>query len=316
MAGEGSNKQGRHALELGIIGLGRMGANMTERLLNGGHRVVGYTRDAAKVQAAVKIGAVGAESIEDLVSKLTAPKAVWLMVPAGGPTEDMIDTLIPLLEAGDTIIDGGNSYYKDSMRRSKKVGEHGLSYLDSGTSGGVWGLKNGYSLMVGGDPAVFARLEPLFQTLAPGHDKGYGLVGPSGAGHFTKMIHNGIEYGMMQALGEGFEIMAKKEELNLDLHQVGKVWQHGSVVVSWLLDLAVLALEDDPRLEKLEAYVDDSGEGRWTVQEAIDLDSPAEVLTLSLMRRFRSRDASPFSDRMLAALRQQFGGHAVKVAGE
>ncbi len=303
-------------MELGIIGLGRMGANMTERLLGGGHRVVAYTRDQAKVQAAVDIGAVGAESIADLVSKLTAPKAVWTMVPAGGPTEDMIDTLIPLLEAGDTIIDGGNANYKDSMRRSKKVGEHGLSFLDSGTSGGIWGLKNGYSLMVGGEPEVFARLEPLFQTLAPGHDKGYGLVGPAGAGHFTKMVHNGIEYGMMQAMGEGFEILAKKEELGLDLAQVGRVWQHGSVIVSWLLDLAVLALEDDPKLEKLEAYVDDSGEGRWTVQEAIDLDSPAEVLTLALMRRFRSRDASPFSDRMLAALRQQFGGHAVKETGK
>jgi 6-phosphogluconate dehydrogenase len=303
-------------MELGIIGLGRMGANMTERLLGGGHRVVAYTRDAAKVQAAVDIGAVGAESIADLVGKLTAPKAVWVMVPASGPTEDMIDTLIPLLAAGDTIIDGGNANYKDSMRRAKKVGEYGLSFLDSGTSGGIWGLKNGYSLMVGGEPEVFARLEPLFQTLAPGHDKGYGLVGPAGAGHFTKMVHNGIEYGMMQAMGEGFEILAKKEEMGLDLAQVGRVWQHGSVIVSWLLDLAVLALEDDPKLEKLEAYVDDSGEGRWTVQEAIDLDSPAEVLTLALMRRFRSRDASPFSDRMLAALRQQFGGHAVKETGK
>ncbi len=303
-------------MELGIIGLGRMGANMTERLLGGGHRVVAYTRDAAKVQAAMDIGAVGAESIADLVGKLTAPKAVWVMVPAGGPTEDMIDTLIPLLAAGDTIIDGGNANYKDSMRRAKKVGEYGLSFLDSGTSGGIWGLKNGYSLMVGGEPEVFARLEPLFQTLAPGHDKGYGLVGPAGAGHFTKMVHNGIEYGMMQAMGEGFEILAKKEEMGLDLAQVGRVWQHGSVIVSWLLDLAVLALEDDPKLEKLEAYVDDSGEGRWTVQEAIDLDSPAEVLTLALMRRFRSRDASPFSDRMLAALRQQFGGHAVKETGK
>ncbi|HJN39637.1 MAG TPA: decarboxylating 6-phosphogluconate dehydrogenase [Chloroflexota bacterium] len=303
-------------MELGIIGLGRMGANMTERLLGRGHRVVAYTRDQAKVQAAVDIGAVGAESIADLVSKLTAPKAVWTMVPAGGPTEDMIETLIPLLEAGDTIIDGGNANYKDSMRRAKKVGEHGLSFLDSGTSGGVWGLKKGYSLMVGGEPEAFARLEPLFQTLAPGHDKGYGLVGPAGAGHFTKMVHNGIEYGMMQAIGEGFEILAKKEELELDLAQVGRVWQHGSVIVSWLLDLAVLALEDDPKLEKLEAYVDDSGEGRWTVKEAIDLDSPAEVLTLALMRRFRSRDASPFSDRMLAALRQQFGGHAVKETGK
>lgn len=299
-----------------MIGLGRMGANMAERLERGGHRVVGYSLDEAEVAAAVETGVIGASSLEEMVQNLTAPRALWSMVPAGGATEGVIDALIPLLERGDTIIDGGNANYKDSMRRAEKVGEHGLHYLDAGTSGGVWGLQNGYSLMVGGEPEVFARWEPIFQTLAPGPDKGYGLVGPSGAGHFTKMIHNGIEYGMMQALGEGFEIMAKKDQLNLDLHQIAKVWQHGSVIVSWLLDLAVLALEEDPRLEKLEAYVEDSGEGRWTVQEAIDLDSPAEVLTLSLLRRFRSRDASPFSDRMLAALRNQFGGHAVKKAGQ
>ncbi len=298
-----------------MIGLGRMGANMAERLERGGHRVVGYSLDEGEIAAAVKTGVTAASSLEEVVAELTAPRAIWSMVPAGSATEGVIDALIPLLDAGDTIIDGGNANYKDSIRRARKVAEHGLHYLDAGTSGGVWGLRNGYSLMVGGEPEVFARWEPIFQTLAPGPDKGYGLVGPSGAGHFTKMIHNGIEYGMMQSLGEGFEIMAKKEELNLDLHQIAKVWQHGSVIVSWLLDLAVLALEEDPRLEKLEAYIEDSGEGRWTVQEAIDLDSPAEVLTLSLLRRFRSRDPSPFSDRMLAALRNQFGGHAVRKAG-
>ena len=298
-----------------MIGLGRMGANMAERLERGGHRVVGYSLDEGEIAAAVKTGVTAAASLEEVVAELTAPRAIWSMVPAGSATEGVIDALIPLLDAGDTIIDGGNANYKDSIRRARKVAEHGLHYLDAGTSGGVWGLRNGYSLMVGGEPEVFARWEPIFQTLAPGPDKGYGLVGPSGAGHFTKMIHNGIEYGMMQSLGEGFEIMAKKEELNLDLHQIAKVWQHGSVIVSWLLDLAVLALEEDPRLEKLEAYIEDSGEGRWTVQEAIDLDSPAEVLTLSLLRRFRSRDPSPFSDRMLAALRNQFGGHAVRKAG-
>ena len=297
-----------------MIGLGRMGANMAERLERGGHSVVGYSLDEAEVAAAVETGVTGASSLEELVGKLTAPRAVWCMVPSGSVTEGVIDSLIPLLEAGDTIIEGGNSNYKDSMRRAEKVAEHGLHYLDAGTSGGGWGLQNGYSLMVGGDPEVFARWEPIFQTLAPGPDKGYGLVGPSGAGHFTKMVHNGIEYGMMQSLGEGFELMAKKEVLDLDLHQIARVWQHGSVIVSWLLDLAVLALEEDPRLEKLEAYVEDSGEGRWTVQEAIELESAAEVLTLSLLRRFRSRDASPFSDRMLAALRNQFGGHAVKKA--
>ena len=298
-----------------MIGLGRMGANMAERLERGGHRVVGYSLDEGEIAAAVKTGVTAASSLEEVVAELTAPRAIWSMVPAGSATEGVIDALIPLLDAGDTIIDGGNANYKDSIRRARKVAEHGLHYLDAGTSGGVWGLRNGYSLMVGGEPEVFARWEPIFQTLAPGPDEGYGLVGPSGAGHFTKMIHNGIEYGMMQSLGEGFEIMAKKEELNLDLHQIAKVWQHGSVIVSWLLDLAVLALEEDPRLEKLEAYIEDSGEGRWTVQEAIDLDSPAEVLTLSLLRRFRSRDPSPFSDRMLAALRNQFGGHAVRKAG-
>lgn len=273
-----------------------------------------YSLNCAEVAAAVESGMTGADSIEAVVQKLTPPRAIWSMVPAGSPTDNVVDTLTNVLDRGDTIIDGANSNYKDSIRRAARVNKLGLNYLDAGTSGGVWGLQNGYSLMVGGEPEVFGYWEPLFQALAPESDRGYGLVGPSGAGHFTKMIHNGIEYGMMQAMGEGFEIMSKKGALNLDLCQIGKIWQHGSVISSWLLDLTVLTLEKDPRLERIEAYVEDSGEGRWTVQEAIELASPAEILTLSLLRRFRSRDASSFSDRMLAALRNEFGGHEVKKA--
>lgn len=299
-------------MEIGLVGLGRMGANMTERLLNGGHSVVVTTRDKSKIDVAVKKGAIGASSLEEVVTKLSAPRGIWIMLPAGDITESTIKELMTLLDPDDTIIDGGNANYKDSERRAKYLAEAGFNFLDAGTSGGVWGLKNGYSIMVGGEPEIFARFEPVVKTLAPGPDRGYGLVGSAGAGHYAKMIHNGIEYGMMQALAEGFEILGKKREYEFDLHQVGEVWQHGSVIVSWLLDLAVRALEEDPDLSALEAYVEDSGEGRWTVQEAIDLDSPAEVLTLALLRRFRSRDESPFSDRMLAALRQQFGGHAVR----
>ncbi len=302
-------------MEIGIIGLGRMGLNMTERWLRFDHRVVAYNRSPGPVAEAVEKGAVGTGSLADLVQRLEAPagqRVLWTMVPAGAVTENMIMQLIPLLSRGDVIVDGGNANYKDSQRRSEMLAAEGLHFLDCGTSGGVWGLANGYSLMVGGDRHVYQRLEPLFVALAPGPDRGLGLVGPAGAGHFAKMIHNGIEYGMMQAMAEGFEIMAKKTELDLDLALVGRIWRYGSVIQSWLLDLAVRALEEDPRLENLEAYVADSGEGRWTVQEAIDLDSPAEVLTLALLRRFRSRDPSPFSERMLAALRQQFGGHAVR----
>ena len=302
-------------LEIGIIGLGRMGLNMTQRWLAAGHRVVAQNRSPEPVAAAVAKGAVGAARLNELVERLEADpgkRVVWTMVPAGAVTERMICDLIPLLSPGDAIIDGGNANYKDSQQRAARLASEGIEFLDCGTSGGVWGLVNGYSCMIGGPQDVFDRLEPLFAALAPSSDRGYGRVGPAGAGHFCKMIHNGIEYGMMQALAEGFEILAKKKELDLDLLAVGRIWQYGSVISSWLLDLAVNALDEDPRLEKLEAYVPDSGEGRWTVQEAIDLDSPAEVLTLALMRRFRSRDPSPFSDRMLAALRQQFGGHAVR----
>ncbi len=236
------------------------------------------------------------------------------MVPAGPPTEDTIDSLIPLLARGDVVLEGGNSNYKDSIRRAEKLAGHGIDFLDVGTSGGVWGLAEGYSLMIGGDPETFRRLEPIFQTLAPGDAQGYGHVGPAGAGHFVKMVHNGIEYGMMQAYAEGFELMQAKEEFNLDLPQIAEIWRYGSVVRSWLLDLSAAALTEDPELESLESYVDDSGEGRWTVQESVDLAVPTPVITLSLQARFRSRQAQPFGGRLLAAMRNQFGGHAVKPA--
>ena len=299
-------------MNIGIYGLGRMGANMARRLIRGGIEVVVSNRSPGPIAELAGEGAVGASSIEDLVGKLDSPRTVWLMVPAGAVTDAALDSVTPLLETGDIVIDGGNSNYKDSIRRGEALSSQGLRFLDVGTSGGIWGLERGYSMMIGGDRSAFDHIEQVFQTLAPGADRGYGYVGPTGAGHFTKMVHNGIEYGMMQAMAEGFEIMHKKTDLGLDLAAVGRIWQHGSVVSSWLLDLAVAALDDDHDLSGLEAYVEDSGEVRWTVLEAVDLDSAAPVITLSLLRRFRSRDPSPFSDRMLAALRNQFGGHAVK----
>ncbi|MCH8898019.1 MAG: decarboxylating 6-phosphogluconate dehydrogenase, partial [Chloroflexi bacterium] len=299
-------------MELGMIGLGRMGGNMVQRLLLGGHRIVIYDRSAEAVSTSQSQGAEGASSLSDLVAKLAMPRAVWIMVPQGAPTEDTIDSLIPLLASGDTILDGGNANYKDSMRRAEKLAGHGLDFMDVGTSGGIWGLAEGYSLMVGGQVETFQRLEPIFQTLAPAPDQGYSHVGPVGAGHFVKMVHNGIEYGLMQSYAEGFEIMEAKKEFGLDLRQIAETWRFGSVVRSWLLDLAVLALKEDPNLESLQAYVDDSGEGRWTVQESIDLAVPAPVITLSLQQRFRSRQHGPFGVKLLAALRNQFGGHAVK----
>ena len=301
-------------MELGMVGLGRMGGNMVQRLLNGGHRVVTYDRSAEAVNTSKSQGAVGASSLEDLAGQLSQPRAVWMMVPAGPPTEDTIDSLIPLLSAGDTVLDGGNANYKDSMRRAERLAGHGIDFMDVGTSGGIWGLAEGYSLMIGGEKHVYQRLEPIFQTLAPGVDQGLSHVGPAGAGHFVKMVHNGVEYGLMQAYAEGFEIMEAKKEFGLDLGQIAQGWRHGSVVRSWLLDLAAAALEEDPNLDNLEAYVDDSGEGRWTVQESIDLAVPAPVITLSLQQRFRSRQDGPFGAKMLAALRQQFGGHAVRPA--
>ena len=302
-------------MQLGMVGLGRMGAFMTQRLLAGGHEVHAFDLSPDAVAAARNHGAKGAESIEHLVRGLAAPRALWVMVPSGDATEQTLATVARLVDRDDIVIDGGNSNYKDSIRRAAMFAERGVHFLDVGTSGGVWGLKEGYSLMIGGDAKAAERMRPVFETLAPARDRGWARVGPSGAGHFTKMVHNGIEYGMMQAFAEGFSIMKHKEELELDLAQVAEVWRHGSVVRSWLLDLAARALTKSPRLEEIAPYVSDSGEGRWTVAEAVDLDVPAPVITLSLIQRLRSRDAESFGDRMLAALRNEFGGHAVQQTG-
>ena len=301
-------------MELAMIGLGKMGLNMATRLARGGHRVVGYARTDATVEEAVKLGAEGAHSLEDAVGKLGSPRIVWLMVPAGKVTSDTIDQLSGLLEKGDIVIDGGNSNYKDTVRHAQMLEPKGIDFVDSGTSGGIWGLTEGYSLMIGGQAEVVEKMRPIFETLAPAPDKGWGHVGPHGAGHFVKMIHNGIEYGMMQAFAEGFSILKAKKEFDLDLAQVSHIWQHGSVVRSWLLDLAARALDEDPNLTEIKPWVADSGEGRWTVFESIDLDVPAPVLTLALQMRFASRDAENYPARMLAALRNQFGGHAIKKA--
>jgi 6-phosphogluconate dehydrogenase len=298
-------------MDIGMVGLGRMGANMTQRLLDGGHRVVVSDLSAHAVATSEAAGAVGAISLPDLVAKLQPRRAIWMMVPAGGPVQATIDALVPLLAKGDIIIDGGNSNYHDSMRRAQEVGAHGIDYVDAGTSGGIWGLKEGYCLMVGGTDDAFAHIEPALKTLAP--PEGYAHVGPAGAGHFVKMVHNGIEYGMMAAYGEGFELLAGSD-FDIDLHRVAGLWRRGSVVRSWLLDLAERAFARDPRLESIRGYVEDSGEGRWTVQEALDQDVPLPIITLSLMRRFASRQESSFSAKVQAALRNEFGGHAVKAA--
>ncbi len=301
-------------MELGMIGLGRMGGNMAQRLLNGGHRVVAFDPNEDARKAAESAGAITANSLQDLVGKLSAPRAVWVMVPAGDITEKTITDVADALSPGDAVLDGGNSNYKDSARRAAALEERGLDYLDVGTSGGIWGLTEGYSLMIGGDANTFRRLEPIFQTLAPASDKGYGYVGPAGSGHFVKMVHNGIEYGMMQSYAEGFELMNAKEEFGLDLAKIAEIWREGSVVRSWLLDLTAAALKEDADLSGLQAYVDDSGEGRWTVEESIELAVPIPVITLSLQARFRSRQDQPFGGKLLAAMRNQFGGHAVKKA--
>ncbi|MDQ3005402.1 MAG: decarboxylating 6-phosphogluconate dehydrogenase [Chloroflexota bacterium] len=301
-------------MELAMIGLGKMGLNMATRLARGGHRVVGYARTDATVEEAVKLGAEGAHSLEDAVGKLRSPRIVWLMVPAGKVTSDTINQLSGLLEKGDIVIDGGNSNYKDTVRHAEMLEPKGIDFVDSGTSGGIWGLAEGYSLMIGGQADVVEKMRPIFETLAPAPGKGWGHVGPHGAGHFVKMIHNGIEYGMMQAFAEGFSILKAKKEFELDLAQVAHIWQHGSVVRSWLLDLAARALDEDPNLTEIKPWVADSGEGRWTVFESIDLDVPAPVLTLALQMRFASRDEENYPARMLAALRNQFGGHAIKKA--
>jgi len=295
-----------------MIGLGRMGANMAQRLMRGGHKVVGYDPAAAARALLEKNGAQTAASLDQMVAKLKTPRAVWLMVPAGEITDSTITNLVPLLAAGDTIIDGGNSNYRDTQRRAAAVAQHKIQYVDSGTSGGVWGLAEGYSLMIGGDEAVVERLRPIFETLAPAKDQGWGRVGPVGSGHYTKMVHNGIEYGLMQAYAEGFSILQHKEEFKLDLHQVAEIWRYGSVVRSWLLDLTAIALDKNPTLAGIAPYVADSGEGRWTVADAIELGVSAPVITLSLLERLRSRDNDSFTDKLLAAMRNQFGGHEIK----
>lgn len=300
-------------MELAMIGLGKMGANMAHRLINGGHRVVGVDQnpDAAQKLAA-EFGIVPAAALADAVKALAAPRVVWVMVPSGAATEAVISQLADLLAPGDIIIDGGNTFYKDDMRRAGELAPKGIHYVDVGTSGGVWGLAEGYSLMIGGETEVVAGLSPIFTTLAPAADKGWGRVGPVGAGHFTKMVHNGIEYGLMQAFAEGFDIMHAKKDFDLDLHQIAEIWRHGSVVRSWLLDLTSLALEKDQDLSEIAGFVNDSGEGRWTVFEAVDLDVPAPIITLSLQQRFISRQSESYAAKLLAAMRNQFGGHAVK----
>lgn len=297
-------------MEIGMVGLGRMGANMSIRLMQHDIAVVGYDRSPEAVEALVKDGGKGAHSLKDVVDQLSSPRAVWLMVPAGKPVDDTIETLLPMLARGDTIIDGGNSKWTDTMRRAKMLESKGIEYMDAGTSGGVWGLKVGYSLMVGGSDSAWKQWEPVFKALAP--EGGYGHVGPAGAGHFVKMVHNGIEYGMMEAYAEGFEIMHESRCFQLDLQQISGIWNHGSVVRSWLLELAEDALKRDPDLASIRGYVEDSGEGRWTVEAAIDEAVPAPVITESLFRRFASRQPDAFSNKLLAALRNEFGGHAVQ----
>ncbi len=301
-------------MELGMVGLGRMGANMSERLVRGDHRVVGWDRSPEAVAAVHGKGAEGVDSLEGLVEALEPPRAIWLMVPAGEPVDETIRALLQHLALDDVIIDGGNSLYKDTLRRAGRLRHAGVHYVDVGTSGGIWGLQEGYSLMVGGEPATVERLRPLFETLAPAPDRGWARVGPIGAGHSVKMVHNGIEYGLMQAYAEGFHLLAAKEEFELDLHPVAEVWRNGSVVRSWLLDLIAAGLGDDPALAALAPWVADSGEGRWTVTEAIDLDVPAPVITLALQARLRSRVENSFADRMLAMMRNRFGGHPVREA--
>ncbi|MBP7228218.1 MAG: decarboxylating 6-phosphogluconate dehydrogenase [Longilinea sp.] len=304
-------------MELAMIGLGKMGANMARRLLRGGHRVLGMDRSGKMARVlAQEAGLIPVASLAEAVSALAAPRVVWVMVPAGEATELVIRDLAGLLQAGDTIVDGGNTFYKDDVRRAAELAPLGIRYVDVGTSGGVWGLTEGYSLMVGGLPEAVQPLRPLFETLAPAPDQGWGHVGGVGAGHFVKMVHNGIEYGLMQAYAEGFEILHAKREYDLDLHQVAEIWRQGSVVRSWLLDLTARALAEDANLSDIVGYVADSGEGRWTAFEAIDLDVPAPIITLSLQQRFISRQSESYAAKLLAALRNQFGGHAVRKVAE
>lgn len=296
-------------MQVGMVGLGRMGANMVERLQRNGHDVVAFDVNPEAVQRVAAGGARGASSLDDLVQKLQAPRVIWIMVPAGAPVDATIDTLLPYLQGDDILIDGGNSRWTDSIARAKRVSAEGVHYLDSGTSGGIWGLQVGYCLMIGGAKAAFDRAEPIFKALAP--EEGYLYVGPSGAGHYVKMIHNGIEYAMLEAYAEGFDIM-HNSDYQLDLGAIAELWNHGSVVRSWLLELAAAAFKENPSLEGIRGYVEDSGEGRWTVAEAIDKSVPAPTIALSLLVRFRSREQESFGDKVIAALRREFGGHAVK----
>lgn len=298
-------------MKIGIVGLGRMGANIARRLLGDKHEVVVYNRTPDKTRELATEGAIGAYSLDELVKNLSAPRIVWLMVPAGKPTEDMLDDVSAKLFKGDILIDGGNSHYTDSIRHAEKVKTKGISFLDIGTSGGIWGLKEGYCLMAGGEESAYKIVEPVLKSLAP--PNGYAYMGPSGAGHYVKMVHNGIEYGMLQAYGEGFEIL-KHSQYPLDLSTISQLWNQGSVVRSWLLELAASAFQKDPSLAKIAGYVEDSGEGRWTAQEAINQGVPAPVITLSLMARFRSRQTDSFSAKVIAALRNEFGGHQITAA--
>jgi 6-phosphogluconate dehydrogenase len=299
-------------MELGIIGLGKMGGNMAERLRLAGHRVIGFDFNADAVKKLSDAGSVGVNSLEDLAKAFTGTKAIWIMVPAGDPVDQTIAGLKPFMKPGDIYIDGGNSNYKDTQRRHDELKKEGFEFVDVGTSGGIWGITEGYSMMIGGDKEPVEYLTPIFEALAPAAHEGWGHTGPSGAGHFVKMIHNGIEYGIMQAYAEGFSIMRAKTPMNLDLVQISEIWRYGSVVRSWLLDLTADALKKNPTLDGLEAYVPDSGEGRWTVFEAIDLNVSASVITEALIRRLRSREENNFTDRMLSVMRNEFGGHAVK----
>ena len=302
-------------MELGLVGLGKMGGNMAVRLVRGKHRVVGYARHPEVVAAVVKEGAEGASSLKELVGKLKPPRIVWLMIPSGAPVDQTLESLHPLLAPGDLIVDGGNSYYRDTLRRAALVRSWGFRYVDVGTSGGIWGLTEGYSMMVGGDLSDVEGIRPILETLAPGPDKGWGRMGAVGSGHFVKMVHNGIEYGMMQSYAEGFAVLQAKTDFALDLHQISEVWRYGSVIRSWLLELTEAALAENPTLQGIEPWVMDSGEGRWTVMEALDLNVPAPVITLALEQRLRSRESDPFAERLLAMMRNKFGGHEVKREG-
>lgn len=303
-------------MQLGLIGLGKMGLNIAARLIQRGHQVIAFDMNEAALQAAESAGAIGAHTLPVLVQALPPPRSIWLMIPAGDPTEELVNTLTPLLHPGDTLIDGGNSNYKDSQRRARQLAEHGLHFMDIGTSGGIWGLTEGYCLMIGGEAEIVAQHRSIFEALAPAPDRGWGHVGPHGAGHYAKMVHNGIEYGLMQAYAEGFEILHSKTDLIQDVAQVATLWQYGSVVRSWLLELTAAALRDDAKMAGVRGYVPDSGEGRWTIADAIDLDVPTPVITLSLIMRLASRQEDSYAAKLLAVMRQRFGGHGLALHDE